>query len=1702
MSILLGRQMVNDDDYSCGPDKPCRNGACCPKATLYCNYGEEYCGTNGQSPNDVCWSNCDAKAECGKNANPPGKKCPLNVCCSEYYGFCGTTELFCGDGCQSNCDQPDANGSESDIQKKVIGYYEAWAHDRKCQDMDFNKIPVGALTHLYFSFAYITPGEFNIAPMDDLDPELFTRFTNVKKRNSGLKTIVALGGWTFNDPGPFQTVFSDLVSNKDNRGKFIANLFSFMREFGFDGVDFDWEYPGAEDRGGKATDGANFVTFLKELNDYNKKQPSHYIVSFTAPTSYWYLKHFDLKAADYVDFINVMSNLHGVWDRDNPIGDNVLAHTNLTEIKLAFDLFWRNDVPPNKLNIGFGFYGRSFQLSDPSCYEPGCKFKGGASPGPCSKNSGTLTYREIQQVIKDNDLEPYHLKNEAVKYITWNGDQWVSYDDEQTFQAKVEWANGIGLGGMLIWAIDQDTDDLKALSGLLKPKSLKEFQKQGDNAAYWGDATVPRCYVTDCGGTCKPGFVKTTTQPCGDRDWLYHSTEKDSQLCCPIQGAPDPDDCTWRGGSDTVATSCNGHCHDDEVTLELNKWGDHSQYCFDGNKAYCCKSPLAQENKCYWAGVGQKCNGDDVAMTFSGTFLSTLADIVGAIVKIIGRRVPLVGIVGTVLYEVLDELDMELNKYYCCPKDDAENWQDCDWYGDTESSDTCFDNHCPVDGRSVQLTDSPYGLGDSCAPRLERTRVFCCTPRNGKSPFLPVPLQNLFANPPTGDDVDTKFDLEIDDTWGTGKSKTNDDDDDPGDAAFNFYVMASPEEIQISLDRRDGSHWDIINCHEADQTSEEPQTVQMICTDVSDNSNCHKIGLGHGVPGTILQMPQNCGPGKYAVAIEMTPATNQILPRELSAKLSHVPVIYDLTFDYDFARVPRDLGDTQLRIDFSNQENYWDEVVAAAASKKKSKRQLTDKEYGGNHRRWLEDEFRDDYHGGLLAREQLHKRWFGQDILAWLSRMLKPSISREFRHEIKEDYVIKILDDEVHCGEGNSQFDAYIRATATTSVEVSTSFGMTLTAVFTTDPNKPIDITGSYVTFFNEGHISAILRLEALASVHYSKKERIANIPFPGASFSIPGIATIGPQLNIYGQVDIGLTASAEFETTVDIASWEIRQTLPDTNSDSDPKELDKADYDDTGSWDGIQKPKVHAGILATGDASAHLLASVDFGITFVPKWKIDDARASVVADGWIMVKMAAGKSTVTDCPFTYGVEVGADMYAEIKAPSIFGWTGTMFDLPGPGKKTLIDGGTCPDLKTGDPLRRRDRLPDVSDWMNVTVKSHNLGRLQSASPKRELSKRAEPWGPAFHIPLQDIICPLDDDELVNDPTKECEETGWDDDEMNSDSLLEKRDRKTPKRKDFCKGSGVITYQAPAYHTSSTLQTNCPTCVKYGYANPSDCLNFAFSTINTVIQDTKRYQTEHVLEMQLLSDFFDWVRTTQRIGNNFPNPQTAGSPSQVGFCNYLKGFWYQVGTTNKVSVAGSARDDPIELVAQVWPGTDNQWNDEFMLLDKGVNNCKGAMWGTGAIRRDTVMRGYVSNVNKRQKAFQNLKDCMFALAYMRDPIVSNTLLLEKNRVRDRLAALDNNVVPTIARPGYRTWTSQGLAGLWDTFMSQRAIQARTKVETHINTWLQTLQDTYATPAQRQAAQGTSPVAQANQRFITKIDRLAQAWNAFGQWIPPF
>ena len=91
-----------------------------------------------------------------------------------------------------------------------------------------------------------------------------------------------------------------------------------------------------------------------------------------------------------------------------------------------------------------------FTLKDPQCTTPGCPFSGGGKGGPCTDSVGTLSYPEILEIIKKG-AKPTTDKDAAVKQLVWDKDQWVSYDDAETFQKKVDFANKRCLGGYYAW---------------------------------------------------------------------------------------------------------------------------------------------------------------------------------------------------------------------------------------------------------------------------------------------------------------------------------------------------------------------------------------------------------------------------------------------------------------------------------------------------------------------------------------------------------------------------------------------------------------------------------------------------------------------------------------------------------------------------------------------------------------------------------------------------------------------------------------------------------------------------------------------------------------------------------------------------------------------------------------------------------------------------------------------------------------------------------------------------------------------------------------------------------------------------------------------------------------------------------------------------------------------------------------------------
>ncbi|KAK2760017.1 hypothetical protein FQN54_002753 [Arachnomyces sp. PD_36] len=441
-----------DDDTTCTESKECKIGCCGPldkSGKGVCGLGPDFCG-------EGCTSTCDYKSECD-----PGE-----------FGFCGTTADFCHGVAVPS---PECSGRTAD--QRTIGYYEGWNLQRPCGRMPPEDVPLGWYTHINFAFALIDPITFRIDPMDSETAKLYTRVTDLKKRQPELEVWIAIGGWAMNDPGPYRTTFSDLAKSIFMQDHFFESLITFMEDNGFDGVDLDWEYPVAEDRGGTKEDFDNYVTLIRRLRTRLNGTGKKYGLSITLPASYWYLKGFDIiKLEPYLDWYNIMTyDIHGVWDSTvESLGPYAYAHTNLTEIQMGLELLWRNNINPGRVVMGLGFYGRSFTMSSPTCMAPGCKFKDGAKGGECTGTPGVLSAAEINKILKRDDAKVTFDQAAGVKIVTWDTDQWVSWDDEETLKIKLEYANRRCLGGTMVWAIDLDDGTLiKALgSNLAREKEL------------------------------------------------------------------------------------------------------------------------------------------------------------------------------------------------------------------------------------------------------------------------------------------------------------------------------------------------------------------------------------------------------------------------------------------------------------------------------------------------------------------------------------------------------------------------------------------------------------------------------------------------------------------------------------------------------------------------------------------------------------------------------------------------------------------------------------------------------------------------------------------------------------------------------------------------------------------------------------------------------------------------------------------------------------------------------------------------------------------------------------------------------------------------------------------------------------------------------------------------------------------------------
>jgi chitinase len=240
-----------------------------------------------------------------------------------------------------------------------------------------------------------------------------------------------------------------LAAARNHRAALVDHLVALMKDYGYRGLDLDWEPISASDQ--------PYVTAL--VKDLRARLP-HALL--TMPVM-WITKTFPTvpkfygRLARRLDRISVMSyGMAGPWSGWRTWHSSALhGATGATPSSVDVNVrsFERAGVPAAKLGVGIGFYG--------SCWT-------GAVTGPrqpvgsstIAADDNVMSYVNI--VKRYYRASAYHYDTKAdAPYLSFpdgHGPQdctFVSYENARSVAAKARYARSHGLGALIVWTVNQ-----------------------------------------------------------------------------------------------------------------------------------------------------------------------------------------------------------------------------------------------------------------------------------------------------------------------------------------------------------------------------------------------------------------------------------------------------------------------------------------------------------------------------------------------------------------------------------------------------------------------------------------------------------------------------------------------------------------------------------------------------------------------------------------------------------------------------------------------------------------------------------------------------------------------------------------------------------------------------------------------------------------------------------------------------------------------------------------------------------------------------------------------------------------------------------------------------------------------------------------------------------------------------------------------
>ncbi|MFF3349960.1 chitinase C-terminal domain-containing protein [Streptomyces sp. NPDC002779] len=333
------------------------------------------------------------------------------------------------------CSVYDAEGREkmgADHQRRVIGYFTGWRTGKDGTPAYLAPdIPWDKVTHLNYAFAHVDGANKLSVGADgatnpatgmtwpgvsgaEMDPGFsykghFNLLNKFKKQHPNVKTLISVGGWaetggyfaadgTRVNSGGFYSMATNADGSVNQAGidTFATSAVDFIRKYGFNGVDIDYEYPTTMKDAGNPLDWSlanarraglvkGYAVLMKTLREKLDRAGAadgkHYLLSVAAPSSGYLLRGMEtFQVQKYLDYVNIMSyDLHGAWNEY--VGPNASLFDDGKDGELAaagvysasqyggigyLNTDWayhyfRGSMPAGRINIGLPYYTRGFK---------------------------------------------------------------------------------------------------------------------------------------------------------------------------------------------------------------------------------------------------------------------------------------------------------------------------------------------------------------------------------------------------------------------------------------------------------------------------------------------------------------------------------------------------------------------------------------------------------------------------------------------------------------------------------------------------------------------------------------------------------------------------------------------------------------------------------------------------------------------------------------------------------------------------------------------------------------------------------------------------------------------------------------------------------------------------------------------------------------------------------------------------------------------------------------------------------------------------------------------------------------------------------------------------------------------------------------------------------------------------------------------